>query len=85
MNVRVFARSSPFPDIPIWVPAVGKTTLGKSLERGSVAALFAGKKERDDENISERTRGVAVRPISIPGHKDADFSLWDYAGQEQVR
>jgi GTPase SAR1 family protein len=50
-----------------------------------VAALFAVKKERADENISERTRGVAVRPISIPGHKDADFSLWDYAGQEQVR
>jgi GTPase SAR1 family protein len=64
---------------------VGKTTLGKSLERGAVASLFTVKKERADENISERTRGVAVRPISIPGHKDADFSLWDYAGQEEVR
>jgi GTPase SAR1 family protein len=63
---------------------VGKTTLGRSLERGAVASLFAGKNERDDGNISERTRGVAVRPISMPGHKNVEFSLWDYAGQEEV-
>ena len=53
-----------------------------------IASFFSGKKDRDDANIAERTRGVAVRPIGLPGYfpgfPDAEFSLWDYAGQEEA-
>jgi hypothetical protein len=67
---------------------VGKTTLAASLERGMLASLwqsiFGTRSQANQEPnaMAERTRGVAVRRLSIPG--GAEFSLWDYAGQEEV-
>ena len=78
------APSCDFNTLPVcefFKPAVGKTTLGKSLEKGLIGSLLNIKKERDDDKVVERTRGVEVRPITIKG---AEFSLWDYAGQEEV-
>jgi GTPase SAR1 family protein len=69
---------------------VGKTTLAASLERGMLASLWQSivgtsnsSRELADDALVERTRGVAVRRLSIQG--GAEFSLWDYAGQEEVR
>ena len=92
--VKKFTTLSPevsfqlFQTIFFVLTGVGKTSLGNSLERGLIASLLSEKKERDDTSVTERTRGVAVRPIELPGFfpgfPNAEFSLWDYAGQEEV-
>jgi GTPase SAR1 family protein len=72
------------------VAGAGKTTLAGSLERGWLASLWQSLVGIDQQRrvdveaakLVERTRGVAVRRLSISG--GADFSLWDYAGQEEV-
>ena len=66
---------------------VGKTTLAHSLDRGPVKSLFTNlfKQDRDDDtNTSQRTRGVEVRSITIPGFANTEFSLWDFAGHKKV-
>jgi GTPase SAR1 family protein len=59
---------------------VGKTTLAASLGSSDNVAVEPPKDAATA--AAARTRGVEVRPLSIAG--GADFSLWDYAGQEEA-
>ena len=69
---------------------MGKSELGKSLTSNKLAAMLDFRplfRNVDLFNKIEssfdqaRTRGVAVRPVSIEG---AEFSMWDFAGQQEV-
>jgi GTPase SAR1 family protein len=72
------------------VAEAGKTTLARSMERGWLASLWqawvGGSNTMEKSSDVARTRGVAVRRLSIPGQlfSRAEFSLWDYAGQEEA-
>ena len=60
---------------------VGKTTLLGSLGVTSrIARLFRREGQRaDPENMRERTPGIDIKTVTLEG--DAEFSVWDYAGQ----
>ena len=66
------------------------------MEKGKVSSFLGGngkfksshRNKEPETFIAERTRGVAVRAVFIPSESvdrnSVEFSLWDYAGQEEV-
>ena len=66
----------------IGAAGAGKTTFLKALKRGFFAWLINRENQVDDPTCEyERTVGINVRTINIPGV--GTFALFDHAGQKQ--
>ena len=83
----LYAKGTVRPEIMklcfIGKEGAGKTTLMEALKRGWLEwAFFANEKKPDDpECEDERTIGINVMTVYIPGV--GWLSVWDYAGQGQ--